>query len=154
MRGRVCLVEMFVFQTFLEWFAFLTPRWESLHLVTDATGVHNVIFTLRTTWCEFLLYIQFSRCRFSQIYFVASLPMVFLRNFLNKSAKYSLCSYPAADFITWTMPNLRHLLCGTSLYPIGGFSNWRYGDLNPRPPACKAGALPLSYTPGLDSPTT
>ena len=25
---------------------------------------------------------------------------------------------------------------------------WRCGDLNPGPPACEAGALPLSYIPG------
>ena len=28
---------------------------------------------------------------------------------------------------------------------------WRWGDSNPRPPACKAGALPLSYIPNWAS---
>ena len=32
---------------------------------------------------------------------------------------------------------------------LGSNHWWRQGDSNPRPPACKAGALPLSYAPDL-----
>jgi hypothetical protein len=39
---------------------------------------------------------------------------------------------------------------GDFLLPLGGKRKWRRSDSNRRPPACKAGALPLSYAPAGD----
>jgi len=63
---------------------------------------------------------------------------------------YSLCSTPHPD-----LKGPDELLSSASdswrgLDPLSGEARmlwWRWTGLNRRPPACKAGALPLSYTP-------
>ena len=79
----------------------------------------------------FLLYIQFSRYtafgRSHRLHIHVSMHSVHNQN------GYSIFGGNSSEYQT-------HWYCVVC-------SDWRYGDLNPRPPACKAGALPLSYTP-------
>jgi hypothetical protein len=59
---------------------------------------------------------------------------------------------PAAMRVPRTFPLLDLLFCGFQGAKIGNFKWWRRADSNRRLPACKAGALPLSYVPGHTDP--
>ena len=55
--------------------------------------------------------------------------------------------WTTTNAISWTLPPIRAVAprAGSRRRPIDCW--WRRSDSNRRPPACKAGALPLSYAP-------